>query len=148
MSKSRSTSRVREKSVFESYGVHEHIQRQMRAKVEQKVIEKLKERGSTSNVKSRKKLQRVTVPIEQKINPRFAFNDLMQMQTVSRSKNHKSCRQLLNSGKSEDELYQAAQEYNYEPIEEIYRDDQAFVPDTDAEFHEAVYQLHEYLHTD
>ena len=32
--KSRSHSRVKEKSVFESYGVHEHIERQLKAKLE------------------------------------------------------------------------------------------------------------------
>ncbi|CAI2367482.1 unnamed protein product [Moneuplotes crassus] len=146
-----------EKGLFEHFGVDSHIERLQKAKYDQEMVNKMKEKGLTLNCKSRNRLLRGknpsikipkrTIPKKQKFNKRFVLNDLDA--STNNQFNITSCNELLHDVNDEREIYNFARNLSFSDLSERYpTPNDSILPEESTEFKEAVMNLHNFLHTD
>lgn len=121
----------------------------MQAKIERKITEKLLEKGTTSNIKSRKKLARVTIPQQIKINKRFWHNDIQTFTSGQNQISLQNWKEMLENWDNEDVIYQKVADLSRTPIQHAYSKAQGAIElSGDVDFELAVSQLHHFLHLD
>ena len=93
------------------------------------------------------KNHRVTIPKQIKFSKRFMLNDWIHMNSGERL-SYDNWNELLSSINNESELNDVINNISESYIPSEYYNEDNFYPDNTADFHEAVMQLHYYLHND